>query len=180
MRARHTSIRKHAWLLWGCCLIVPTLAAVGCAKKPNLLPVGSPDYLLRDGVRSLAAAAEYSVVATTAKGDKKVEILWTYRGQVVWDKRPLATADRVQFTLRELNGYKNLCVSPEIKNTGKEVETYDCEFDVDKYTAQPLLGELAYWWDEKKAEDETPLPDAVYRTYYLIEQAKPKKLGALP
>ena len=173
MRARHASFHENMLSLCRYCLVIPMLVALGCASKPNLIPYGAPALMQYDGVRRIAAAIDYPVLITTAKDDTQVKMRWTYRGAWVWGEKPFATADRVQFILRQPGGNTTLCDSNEIKNTGKEDETYDCKFDVRKYTAEPLVGELNYWFGEKTG-DEASLPDVVLRTYYLIEQPKPK------
>lgn len=175
MRASPTPFYKNVLSLCRYCLVIPTLAALGCASQPNLIPAGADEFVGYPGVRNVVAAIDYPIVQTvetTTNDYNKVPIRWTYRGARVWGEKPFAKANRVQFILRQPGGSEILCDSHEIKNTGKEYEDYTCEFDVKKYTAEPLVGELSYWFGEKTEDDVGP--ESVMRVYYLIEMPKPK------
>ena len=169
MKTNHTSFRETVSSFFKHGLVIPILAVLGCASAPNLLPVGAPELLLYPGVRRIAGATDYPVVVTTAKDDKKVEIRWAWRGKRLWGKTPFSTANAVQFTLRQPGG-ETLCSLPEVKNTGNPDDTVTCEFDVAKYTSEPLVGELTYWFGDERGDEN--LPDRVMRTYYLIQQPK--------
>lgn len=180
MRARHASFLENLRSLLRYCLVIPTLAALGCASAPDLLPIGAPEFAKRPFVRRAVGYTDFPIVVSSMKDDKKVQIVWTYNGAWLgtwywwsFEKGPFAIATRVKFTLSEPGAKTPLCSSGYIENTGKESQTYDCEFDVEKYFGQPLVGELTYWFGDKTEEDSSS-PGLMCRTYYLIEQPKPK------
>ena len=146
------------------------LVALGCASAPNLLYVGADSILEYPFVRKAAAEQDYPIVVTTAKGQDKVEIRWTYRGDWIWGETPFAKAHQVQFKLFKPGMSDVLCDSGPITDGRK---TYDCMFNVGNYTSEPLAGELNYWFMDKPGADDPP--SIVLRTYYLIEQPKPTK-----
>lgn len=147
-----------------------SLIALGCASAPNLLYVGAAPMLEYPLVRKAAAEQEYPIVVTTAKGQDKVEIRWTYRGNWIWGETPFAKAHQVQFKLFKPGMSDVLCDSGPITDGSK---TYDCMFNVGDNTSTPLAGELNYWFTDKPGVDDPP--EVVLRTYYLIEHPKPQK-----
>lgn len=169
MKVACVPLRSNLLSLLKCCVLALNLVVLGCASAPNLLYVGADEILEYPLVRKLAAEADYPIVITTAKGQDKVQIRWTYRGGWIWGETPFAKAHQVQFKLFRPSN-EVLCDSGPITD-GRE--TYDCVFNVGDYSSEALAGELNYWFSDKP--DASDPPGVTLRTYYLIEQPKPTK-----
>ena len=168
MRIACVSLSSNLLSLIKYCVLAFNLVALGCASAPNLLYVGSSQILEYPFVRKAVAEQDYPIVVTTTKGQDKVEIRWTYRGEWIWGGPPFAKAHRVQFKLFKPGMSGLLCDSGPITD---EKETYDCELKGENYISKPLVGELNYWFMKNPGADDPP--EVVLRTYYLMEQPKP-------